>query len=187
MNQIWNEARIRAEIRRLDRMTGLHGSELQIKFTRSHRTLGSYTAYDRNPYFEFSAFHFDNPAIPDEMKLDVIRHEYAHYMEHMLYNQVSHSATWKKCCGEVDAYPHRLYSPAIEKHYTNLHRKEAEKARQYDAYTVGGTVRHPVFGAGRITAVLPSRHDRILEIAFPCGVKRLSVNWVMANCRRGAS
>ena len=39
---IWNEEMIRAELKRLDRKTGLNGAKLPIKFTHSKHTLGCF-------------------------------------------------------------------------------------------------------------------------------------------------
>lgn len=43
MKTIWNEARVRDELKCLDQKTGLCGAELPIVFNNAKRTLGSFS------------------------------------------------------------------------------------------------------------------------------------------------
>ena len=82
MKNIWNEAAIRKEFARLDAKTGLKGATLPISFSNAKCTLGSYSSAGGGA-FRFSRHYFDDPLWPIEEALDTIRHEYAHYMDHM--------------------------------------------------------------------------------------------------------
>lgn len=110
---IWDEARIRAEIARLDGITGLSGAKLPILFFNARRTLGQFGVHDPNGaelmYFRFSHHWFQRPDWPAEHALDVIRHEYAHYVNWVRHRQSGHNSSWKKCCILVGARPERLH------------------------------------------------------------------------------
>ena len=80
-NHRWPEERIRQELQRLDKLTGLNGNALPIKFTYSNYMVGSFHVYDKNQWFEFSRAYFEDPGTPEQANLDTIRHEYAHYMQ----------------------------------------------------------------------------------------------------------
>lgn len=49
----WNEEMIRAEMKRLDRKTGLNGAKLPIKFTHAKHTLGCFHADEDNMFCIF--------------------------------------------------------------------------------------------------------------------------------------
>ena len=82
MKNIWTETAIRKEFARLDAKTGLKGATLPISFGNAKCTLGSYSSAGGGA-FRFSRHYFDDPLWPIEEALDTIRHEYAHYMDHM--------------------------------------------------------------------------------------------------------
>ncbi|MBQ4045894.1 MAG: SprT-like domain-containing protein [Lachnospiraceae bacterium] len=101
INGIWNEESIRQELRRLDHITGLHGAELPITFGKARSQLGSFhiDPKKRKPKkFHFSLFYFANPEWSRESALETIQHEYAHYMDYILYGQSGHGTTWRMCC-----------------------------------------------------------------------------------------
>ncbi len=110
----WTEETIRAEIRRLDEITGLHGATLPIVIGRAKTVLGAFSVKAvrlrgkivRVPrQFTFSGYFFRHPAFSDAMAQDTIRHEYAHYMDFVLYGQLAHGKTFRACCQTVGAYP----------------------------------------------------------------------------------
>ena len=179
---IWDEKRIRTEFERLDKRTGLTGAKLPITFGNAKGTLGMFSQ-NKQPYFRFSNYWFQNPDWPEELALDVIRHEYAHYMDWELYGNCSHGQTWKACCVKVGDLPVRLYSEERDKYYLNVHRKEKELSRKYDCYKAGQAVRHPKFGEGVITAITGKGITRIAEIEFEkAGGRRISIKWLDENC-----
>lgn len=188
----WPEERIRTEMRRLDRKTGLHGSDLAITFNNSICYLGMYyygTA-DHPPYFVFSRKYFENDNYPDSTLTDVVRHEYAHHMVDALYPGLEervHGRTWKKCCVEIGADPVRLCN--VER---ALARRRAEKQQQADAAVVrsllddlhlGDHIRHPSFGEGVITGMTPNSDNPLVAVTFSDGaVYRFPAGWLIENC-----
>jgi len=104
---LWPEERIREELRRLDQKTGLHGAELPITYNRNHKCLASFYAGERK--FAFSLCWFDNPDWAEEAARDIIRHEYAHYMNLERNGLKNHGPEWEACCREVGATPSPHY------------------------------------------------------------------------------
>lgn len=61
-----------------------------------------------------------------ESALDVIKHEYAHHMDHMIYGHGGHGSTWKLCCGIVGASPIRCYNESRADYYRQKHLEESK-------------------------------------------------------------
>ena len=178
-NLRWPEERIRQELQRLDKFTGLNGNALPIKFTYSSRTLGSFNSRDKKQWFEFSRAYMEDPGTPDQVSVDTIRHEYAHYMDWTVYGNLGHGPTWKKCCDEINTLSVRLYNPAIAQHYRKLHERSEANTRLCAGYTEGQAVIHEKYGTGVIRSVRDVKEDRMLEIAFENGqTKILSARWL---------
>ena len=84
----WAEEDFRKELRRLDEMVkrsqgiDLVGAELDIEFSRAGCTLGTY--YPKEKKFKFSLLFF-NSDVPKACAIDVIRHEYAHYYNDVVF------------------------------------------------------------------------------------------------------
>lgn len=79
---MWTEEMIREEMRKLDERTGLHGSELPIVFGTAKTRVGGLGVRDGKPsYFRFSRHYFDSPDFAHGSAMEVITHEYAHYMD----------------------------------------------------------------------------------------------------------
>ena len=108
---VWSEDRIRDEIKRLDEITGLCGVGIRIKFGRSAYYLGRFFAKNKEGQMEFyfSNVFFQDPSFREEYAVDVIRHEYAHYMNWVLNHKVGHGNSWKRCCKIVGAKPDRIF------------------------------------------------------------------------------
>ena len=184
MNTIWNEAAIRREFARLDVKTGLNGAELPITFSNARGTLGSYTS-ENGGAFRFSRYYFDDASWPVEEALDTIRHEYAHYMDYMVYGSMGHGASWKKCCQEVGAFPFCCYNCERAKYYQDKHEKEQQKSSVLDQYKAGCFIVHPKFGTGKIVEIIGTDHTRCAVVSFKnMENKKLSLTWVDENCRR---
>lgn len=181
MNIIWDEKRIRRELERLDGITGLHGAELPMTFGNARFTLGQFSGCPME--FRFSNYWFQDPNWPVECALDVIRHEYAHYMDYEIYGNSSHGSTWKTCCCAVGAAPRRLYSEEQEEYYRRRHQKEDEMNRKYDTYQVGDLLLHPRYEFGKICSIEGEGVNRYVLVDFDTvGMKKLAVRWVAENC-----
>ena len=181
---IWDEARIRAELTRLDGITGLNGGELPIRLNNARCTLGmfSYASPD-NLNFTFSNYWFQNPDWSEESALDVIRHEYAHYMDYMQRGESAHDKMWRMCCLKVGAMPTRLYNDKLNDHIVKEHQRDEALSKQYDAYQTGMIVLHPKYGEGVITAIEGEGVHRAVTVDFASvGIKRLGIQWVDTHC-----
>lgn len=189
---IWSEDRIRAEIIRLDKKTGLEGAKLPILFSNTKRTLGQF--FPPRPdagapmFFRFSHHWFQNPDWCEEMAVDTIRHEYAHYMDWMLNSICGHGPTWMACCRKIGAMPERLYRDSDNERIKQQHREEAEKAaalqHAVETFGPGRVIRHPRFGEGCIRALTGPATNMRADVFFESsGMHTLSLNWLAANCR----
>lgn len=181
---LWTKEKIREEMIRLDRITNLKGSELPVTFNKAKRTLGSFNYISHNGteemYFKFSHQFYQDPEVPDYLKIDVIRHEYAHYMDLILFGNFSHGVTWKYCCGEVGAMPVRFAD------VQRIKRKERDRKKlllHYDEYSPGSIIIHPKFGYGIIENISGEGVGRRVEVKFVDGSRKiLSLQWVDNNC-----
>lgn len=183
MGTIWNEERVRAEFARLDRLTGLSGASLPISFGNACSTLGCYYG-GKNKRFRFSNHWLDNPDWPEEAALDLIRHEYAHYMDEMLGGDGGHGTSWKACCMRIGAAPVRLYQEEITRCFVRQHEAEAQLAEKLCRYTAGTAIKHRVFGRGVIKNVEGSGSTAIALVDFArAGEKRLALSWIDENCK----
>lgn len=123
-------AQIRALYRELDKKFHLRGAQIPITFGFETDALGSYT---RTGHHEKEHFHFSllfvgygvkNP-LSKEDRMDLYKHEYAHYMEHHIvipreyqWQPGLHGSAWKYCCSLVGAAPTPYYKAgeALMKH-----------------------------------------------------------------------
>ena len=181
---IWTEERIREELRRLDQKTGLHGAELPIEFYRGTSYLGQYCLV--NQRFRFSVTYLEDPKWTEQSALDLIRHEYAHYMDHTLNGSIQypcHGSRWKAYCSSIGGVPIGHYVEDIERQYKKQNMNKASLALRYGDYDVGKSIVHPQFGRGMIVGAAGEGASRIIDVRFPVvGIKRLGVAWVDKNC-----
>ena len=185
MEELFDETMIRAELKRLDTITGLRGSELPIKFGYAKHTLGKFCYRDKGDMeFYFSNFYFLDDKFPIEEKLDVIRHEYAHYYDYILNGSSSHGANWKKCCRIVGASPSRLFNQERANSFLEKHETERLKNIELDKYCVDKIIKHPYFGLGTIKQIYGNGLARMAIVDFQNGVnKKLSLIWINENTK----
>lgn len=182
MGKIWDEKSIREVFEELDKSTGLSGAELPIYFGNAKGTLGCFIIKN-GPAFRFSDYWFKDPEWPEESALDVIRHEYAHYMDWSLTGYTSHGSSWKTCCIRVGAVPSRLYSEGRSEYYKNKHKKEEDRLAHLNKYKTGQAIEHPQYGTGIITVLDKKERSIIARVDFgEKGVKTLDLNWIDCNC-----
>lgn len=98
MNNVWTEEDIRKELDRLYAKTRQNSAGLTINFSNAKCTLGQYSSTDRGS-FRFSNHYYQDPTWPIEEALDTIWHEYAHYMAHMIYGNLSLGSIRKNIVG----------------------------------------------------------------------------------------
>lgn len=181
---IWDEDRIREELRRLDGITGLHGADLPIRFGQAKNTLGSfYAGPEGKMAFRFSNIYFQDPTWPVASALDVIRHEYSHYLSWVKYKKVDHGPIWKLCATKCGAVPVRCYTERRNNIEVNIQQRKEALLESLQNYRVGQTVLHPVYDEGRITAISDDGIHSIATVEFQeDGIKQLSLSWIEENC-----
>ncbi len=189
----WTEAMIRKELQRLDQMTGLHGNGLIVDFGNAKRSLGCFiTREGKSHKFRFSRKYFEDENFSRHEAYDVIRHEYAHYMNQELNGDKmdgGHGEMWKECCRRVGARPNRYYDPTANDIHLRKEREEKETLRAKRDYLtlmkVGDKLLHPKFGIGEICSIENTAGDARLKMVFQSGeMKTISAKW-MADMYKG--
>jgi len=120
----WNVDDIRAVIYSLDMKTGMNGAALPIYLCKSlgeGKTLGTYRpgcGKDKDfRSFSFSLAYFNDAGFKDLAVIDVIRHEYCHYLvdelelKDIYSDQDAHGIAWKTVCGLLNTDQNGAYVP----------------------------------------------------------------------------
>lgn len=186
MEELFDETKIRKELKRLDDITGFNGAKLPIKLGNAKGTLGRFK-YSNNDSleFNFSKHYFLDSNFPVEEKLDTIRHEYAHYMDYMMTGHSSHGNNWRKCCRIVGAFPTRLFSQERADSFIEKHKKEDATNLILDNYHSGLTILHPKYGKGIITEIYNKGLSRYATVKFnEDAEKELSLLWIYKKCQK---
>lgn len=166
-------AQIRALYRELDKKFHLRGAQIPITFGFETDALGSYT---RTGHHEKEHFHFSllfvgygvkNP-LSKEDRMDLYKHEYAHYMEHHI----------------VIPYEKKLKNPIHDKTVAirdTYRRQQEHKSSQASIvqYTVGEQVQHPKFGEGCIEKIEQATGSVTLHIRFGNEIKVIDQKWLL--------
>ena len=190
---IWTEEAIRNEIRKLDAKTGLSGADLPIYICKKlqKKALGAFVHNEEQICFAFSRFYFDDPNFLDEEAINVIRHEYAHYMKHVLYgprrrSQRMHDEEWIICCNEIGAIPVTRYDRTRYEYYRQKHATEERVSEQLEAYQAGDLIIHPEFGKGVIREITGagSKRNAVIDFRNHETTKLFGLRWIDENCRR---
>lgn len=204
--------------RRLDKEYGLHGADVPMTFSFDESVLGSYTPKTpaEREHFHFSLYfigYCNKDSMHASDKLDLYKHEYAHYMaEHMripkehCWQTGKHGSAWKYCCSLIGAVPTPYYkigeslqkqdyekalkNPWKDKNFTlvDQHRQEQKYRKERDSrvrFHEGDTISHPKFGEGRVLKVIPTETSVRLQIVFGNEEKTIDQKWLIrANCRK---
>ncbi len=118
----WSVEDIREVIRGLDEKTGMNGASVSIylrSFLGNGATLGVYYPSENNygRFFAFSLKYFDNRSFNDLAAIDVIRHEYCHYLvdalglKRLFKDENSHGIAWETVCGLLNTDQYGTYRP----------------------------------------------------------------------------
>ena len=116
----WSAEDIREVIRSLDERTGMNGASISIHLSRSlgdGSTLGTYRPSNDNCWraFSFSLKYFNDSNFNDLAAIDVIRHEYCHYLvdalglKELFNDENDHGIAWKTACGLLNTDQHGTY------------------------------------------------------------------------------
>lgn len=180
----WTEADIRKELARLDAKTGLNGAMLPISFRNAKCIRGQYCSSNGGSFW-FSNYYYQNSEWPVEEAINTIRHEYAHYMDYLLYGNLGHRSFWKQCCGGIGALPIRCYNEKRAQYYQKRHAEEIKLFALYDTYAVGSGIVHPRYGIGVIEENVGESTNRYITVNFRGdGYKKLGLAWVDKNCKK---
>lgn len=183
MQRIWDKKRIREELEKLDMITGLHGAELPIEFTKAKGYAIKFVPEEGNMRFRFSDATLQDSQYTEKAIIMAIRAIYAKYMVIMQCDKWSHNY-WKKCCEIIETLPcHRIYKPINEYYYQN---KNASAA----FFSIGAVVSHPQYSNGIIEdveEVFDDYYEKPIDLFFNIyfengGNKKLRMSEVMENC-----
>ena len=207
-----HEAQIRALFQTLDRKFGLRGASVPIRFGYDEALLGSYTpasAHEKESFYFsllFIGYAVKKP-LSKEDRLDLYKHEYAHYMQYNMkipaqYNWQSgkHGSAWKYCCSLTGAaptpyykagealmkhdYEKKLRSPIHDRTVTvrDTYRRKQQHENTRNSivrYEIGEDVSHPKFGTGNIEHVEQLPGSVRLHIRFGEELKVIDQKWLL--------
>ncbi len=203
---------IRSLYQRLDRQLGLNGAKVPVSFGFETDVLGSYTPGEegKKEHFHYSLLfigYLDSRQIPKHDKIDLYKHEYAHYMvshleipkEHQ-WQPGKHGSAWKYCCSLIGANPTAYfekgkglvrsdYGKALENPWKNPNysvvdtmRREKEYQQSRDRivrFREGDMVEHPRFGSGTVEKAEQLAGSVRLRIRFADGVHVIDQKWLV--------
>ncbi|MDO4621901.1 MAG: hypothetical protein Q4B22_03010 [Eubacteriales bacterium] len=160
-------------------------------------------------HFRFSLLfigYLETGSLHRQDKLDLYKHEYAHYMQFHIdipkehqWQPGLHGSAWKYCCSLIGAAPtehyHKNegtrshdYDKALKNPWKNKHtalldiahrKKEAEDQKNREIrYQIGDTAVHPKFGEGIIEAVEQLQGSVRLHIRFGNELKKIDQKWL---------
>lgn len=206
-------AQIRHLYAELDKKFHLNGAKIPITFGMEKNLLGSYTrqGIGEEEHFHFSllfvSYGVENP-LSKEDRLDLYKHEYAHYMQYNMeipkqhtWQPGLHGSAWKYCCSLIGAVPTPYYKAGealMKQDYDKiLERPKYDKTvpirdayrreKQYQEsknrvvqYQVGETVEHPKFGEGTVENIEQFSGSVRLQIRFQNDeVKKIDQKWLI--------
>lgn len=116
----WSVEDVRDVLRGLDEKTGMDGASIHISLCKTlgnGLTLGTYHPGSDNSrrHFSFSLQYFNNVKFKDLAAVDVIRHEYCHYLvdalnlKSVFNDKDAHGIAWKTVCGLLNTDQYGTY------------------------------------------------------------------------------
>ena len=205
-------AQIRALYTELDKKFHLRGAQIPITFGYDTDLLGSYTQSGINTeeHFHFSllfaGYGVEKP-LSKEDRLDLYKHEYAHYMRANMkipkeyeWQPGIHGSAWKYCCSLIGAVPSPYYKAGealMPRKYDKVlknpihdksiplrdnYRREQEYQKQKNRkvqYQIGEKVLHPKFGEGIIQDLTQTDSSVKLHILFGEELKLIDQKWLL--------
>lgn len=113
---MFNLQDVENEYRRLDQILGIDTSKIQITYCKGASKGGYCKICNGEP--KCIALNKALFGCPKNEFYDVVRHEYAHAANAMLYGKGGHNETWKKICRKIGSTP----LAHVPEHY-ELHKK----------------------------------------------------------------
>ena len=126
----WSVEDVRKVIHSLDEKTGMNGASIRISLCRTlgdGSTLGTYHPSNDHGWrsFSFSLAYFNDINFKDLAAIDVIRHEYCHYLvdaldlKSVFDDEDDHGVAWKTVCGLLNTDQHGTYRAWFFRQATN--------------------------------------------------------------------
>lgn len=205
-------AQIKALYTELDKKFHLKGASIPVTFGFDTDLLGSYTqaSLDTDEHFHFSllfaGYAVDKPLSKEE-RLDLYKHEYAHYMRVNMqipkeyeWQPGIHGSAWKYCCSLIGAVPTPYYKAGealMPRNYEKVlkspihdksiplrdnYRREQEYQKQKNRiihYQIGDKINHPAYGEGIIENIQQTSSSVRLHIRFKNEVKIIDQQWLL--------
>lgn len=116
----WTIEKFKIVLKCLDLKTGLSGTTLDVYFMNDEGVVGCFDFSSEKWSFGFSKKTFNDPNFKEAAAIETIRHEYAHYYNHVAklgellpcYKQSpsGHGDDWAFACKMVNIDPNRCYS-----------------------------------------------------------------------------
>lgn len=186
--QEWTLEMIRTEIERLDKMTGLRGADIPCVFNSRMPYLGRFCmgapgAQEADMRFEFNPSFFRDTSgrVGAEVsKADTVAHEYAHYYSLMKYNyRGGHGRPWKRACSIIGCHPSSYEDKQV------MQELEKRSAPYTSKFKVGASIKHPVFGSGKILKISTYHDTAVLLVSFDNDAcRKIDELWLLRNQRR---
>ncbi|MEE1113959.1 MAG: hypothetical protein UHN88_02670 [Eubacterium sp.] len=203
---------IRVLYKKLDEKFGLNGAALPVTFGYETDMIGAYAPGGKTvpEHFHFSLLfmgYLHGNHLHREDKVDIYRHEYAHYMQHHIaipkehtWQKGDHGSAWKYCCSLVGAAPNASYrlgqgqekhdygkaltNPWADPHYALKDQRKREKEyrdsrNRIVQYSIGDRVQHPKFGEGCVLDLEQTDSAVRLTIDFSGSVKKIDQKWLL--------
>lgn len=116
----WTIEKFKKVLQFLDMKTGLSGAELDVYFMNDDGVVGCFDFSSDKWCFRFSEKQFNDPNFKELAAIETIRHEYAHYYNHIVklgkfipgykHSPSGHGEDWAFACKMVNIDPNRCYN-----------------------------------------------------------------------------
>ena len=172
------------ELRRLDRITNLKGVLVPVHFHERGLAVGKF-CHNKSKYmcFSFHRSYFTDPAMPPEVLMNTVRHEYAHYMDYMNRGKSGHGKPWKQCCLIVGAQPVQYFDKEWVARLSARHQQNRLRNQLFDTCIAGMHIDHPRFGDGEIVRIYGTALNRVADVTFAeQAPKAISLDWLFSHC-----
>ena len=186
-NKRWTGKRIRGIFIAMDRLTGLKGAGLPIRFIPGEP--GEYFRADPGDmHFLFPERWLTTAATISLCTCTLVRHAYVHYMIHMLYPNSRFDLAWKKCSWFAGAYISATHTDQEKGEYPLRSLYPANYGDDYPGCPceTGQRLIHAEFGPGVVRSVECSAARTIALLEFSNNGRAFETyrtsDWVSAFC-----
>lgn len=186
-NERWTGKRIRSMFIAMDRLTGLKGAGLPIRFAPGEPS--EYFCSDfGDMHFVFPESWITSATAPTHRTRTLVRHAYVHYMIHMLYPDSRFDLAWKKCSWFAGMHVRAAHSDEERESYPLRGIHPANYPGDYPGCPceTGQRLIHAEFGPGVVRSVQCGMTKAIAKIEFSYGGRTFetyrTADWVSTFC-----